>query len=111
MDKNTLDAIISYVFQGAGIFAALWPVLFSKTLPAILKGRGEVLEHAEPVPKSRTVALVDHDEIKEVRREVLEDLLAVQLFVEVLVIGEEDLADKVILILDGVAVDHDAVVF
>ena len=55
-----------------------------------------MLEHAEPVAEARAVALVDDDEIEEVGVVVLVDLLAVELLVEVLVVGEEDLADQVL---------------
>ncbi len=57
------------------------------------------------------MALIDHNQIEEVCRKVLEYFLSVQILVEILIVGEEDLADEMLLVLDGVAVDHDAHVF
>ena len=65
-----------------------------------------VLEHAEPIPEARAVALVHDDQPEEVRIEVLEQLLAVKLFVEVLVVGEEDLADLMFAPCHDVLVQH-----
>ena len=77
---------------------------------AELERAAEVLQHAEPVAKAGAVALVDHHQIEEIRVVVLVELLAVQLFIEVLVVGEEDLADQMLPLGDGLLVDGDALI-
>ena len=67
---------------------------------AELKCAAEVLQHAEPVAKAGTVALVHDHQIEEVRIVMLVDLLAVELLIKVLVVGEEDLADKMLPLRD-----------
>ena len=66
----------------------------------------EVLQHAEPVPEARAMTLVHDHQPEEVRIEVLEQLLAVDLLVEVLVVGEEDLADTMVAPCHDVFVQH-----
>jgi hypothetical protein len=56
------------------------------------------------------VALVDDDEVKEIGLVVLEELLAVEFLVEVLVVREEHLANAVTTRGDSVLVDHDPLV-
>jgi hypothetical protein len=56
------------------------------------------------------VALVHNYEIEIVARVVLEQLLAVEFFVEVLVVREEDLADLLLALSHHLLVDHDALV-
>ena len=54
------------------------------------------------------MTLIHDDESEEVGREVREQLLAVELLVEVLVVGEEDLSDQVISSRDDILVQDDA---
>ena len=70
----------------------------------------EVLEHAEPVPETRTMALIHDDEPEEIGREVRAQLLPVEIFIEVLVVGEEYLPDKMFSARDDVLVEDDAFV-
>ena len=56
------------------------------------------------------MALVDDDEVEEIRVKMLVDLLAVEILVQILVVGKVDLADFVDLLLHGTAVDDNSFV-
>ena len=65
-----------------------------------------MLQHAEPVAEARAVAFVHDDQPEEVGIEVLEQLLAVEFFVQVLVVGEVDLADSMLAPRHDVLAQH-----
>jgi len=73
---------------------------------AQLECLGEVLEDAKPVAKPGPVALIHNDQIKEVRLEMLIELLSVQFLVQVLIVGEVDLPDTVFPLGDQFLVNH-----
>ena len=75
-----------------------------------LKRAAEMLQHAEPVAKAGAVTLVDHHKIEEIRVVVLVELLAIQLLIESLVVGKEDLADQMLALGNGLLVDGDALI-
>ena len=76
---------------------------------AKLQGTAEMLQHAEPVPKSGSMALVDNDQIKEIRVVMSIELFSVQLFIKGLVVGKEDFADQVLALGDRFFVDGERV--
>ena len=71
--------------------------------------RAEVLQHAEPVPEPRAVALVHDHEVEEVRLEVLEQLPPTDLLEERLVVRIEHLPDPVLVRRNDLLIDDDAV--
>ena len=73
-----------------------------------LKRLAKVFQHAEPVAEAGAMAFVHDDEVEEIRLEMLEELFAVEFFVEVLVVGEENLPDAMLVLLNKCFVNEDA---
>src|SRR5699024_4929910 len=89
-----------------------WPArvlyLARRSCQPKLKRLFEMLENWEPVPKPRPVAFVNNDKVEEIPVVTLIQLLALELFIQILIVREKDFANQVLSLPYRLLVNYDS---